>query len=162
MVVFGSGNETTLAQLPHDLIVDRVISSDPTPSLGPSAHSMTGSALTVSHSYVSEIHVVGRTLSDRQFTAQGPFKIAQQLSGRRRGKHLFGAAIRLFNLRHLGRRSPDNYLYKPLSWYANDPAICRDSLGRQNFFELKMPSALWWTAMSWKIAGSTGSRVMPF
>ncbi|MFN0085086.1 MAG: hypothetical protein ACKVX9_06840 [Blastocatellia bacterium] len=131
--------ETTLAQLPHNLIMDRVyIHGRPNFTLrrGIALNSATTSVI---NSYISDCHEVG---ADSQaiggWNGPGPFKIVNNyLEGAGENFILGGADPRIANLVPSDIEFRRNHCFKPLSWRIGDPSYAGTPWGVKNLFELK-------------------------
>lgn len=138
LISLGS-RETSLAQLPHNLILDRLyLHGTPTSTLRRGI--LLNSATTaVIDSYISDCHEVG---ADSQaiggWNGAGPFKIVNNyLEGAGENLIIGGADPLIENLVPSDIEFRLNHCYKPLSWRAEDPSYAGKPWGVKNLFELK-------------------------
>jgi hypothetical protein len=138
LVVLGDG-QTSLAQLPHNLIFDRVyIHGNPALTLRRGV--MLNSASTaIIDSYISECHENG---ADSQaivgFSGPGPFKIVNNyLEGAGENIMFGGAEPTIKNLVPSDIEFRLNHCFKPLSWKPGDPSYAGQKWSVKNLFELK-------------------------
>ena len=138
-IVALDGNQTSLAQTPHDLIIDRCYIHG---NAGDNARRgvMINSASTaIIDSYISNIHEVG---ADSQAIAgwngPGPFKVVNNyLEGAGENFMLGGADPSIPNLVQSDIEFRNNHCFKPLSWKPNDPSYAGRYWVVKNLFELK-------------------------
>jgi hypothetical protein len=138
-IVDFDGGQTSLSQIPHDLIVDRCYIHG-----NPSDNSRRGVALNsastaVIDSYISECHEVG---ADSQAIAgwngPGPFKIVNNyLEGAGENFILGGADPRIQNLIPSDVEFRRNHVAKPLKWKLGHPSYAGIKWSVKNLFELK-------------------------
>src|SRR5262245_15019317 len=129
----------SLAELPHDLILDRLyLHGSPQITLrrGITLNSATTAVI---DSYISDCHEEG---ADSQaiggWTGAGPFKIVNNyLEGAGENFILGGADPTIPNLVPSDIEFRRNYCYKPLSWRIGDPSYAGRPWGIKNLFELK-------------------------
>ncbi|MGH9433888.1 MAG: hypothetical protein ACRD3T_20350, partial [Terriglobia bacterium] len=139
MIALGGGDQTSLAELPHDLIFDRVyIHGDP------ARGSKRGIALnainvTVENSYISDIMIVGQdTQALCGWNGPGPFKIINNYLEASGENVMFGGARAFIPnvipsdivIRH-------NHFFKPLSWRIGDPSYAGTPWSVKNLLEFK-------------------------
>jgi hypothetical protein len=138
-IVAFDANQTSLAQTPHNLIIDRCYIHG---NAGDNARRgvMINSASTaIIDSYISNIHEVG---ADSQAIAgwngPGPFKIVNNyLEGAGENFMLGGADPSIRNLVQSDIEFRNNHCFKPLSWKPNDPSYAGRFWTVKNLFELK-------------------------
>jgi hypothetical protein len=138
-IVDFDGGQTSLSQVPHDLIVDRCYIHG-----NPSDNSRRGVALNsastaVIDSYISECHEVG---ADSQAIAgwngPGPFKIVNNyLEGAGENFILGGADPSIQNLILSDVEFRRNHVAKPLKWKLGHPSYAGIKWSVKNLFELK-------------------------
>src|SRR5215831_19700317 len=132
-------NQTSLAQLPHDLILDRLyIHGSPSITLRRGV-TLNSASTAVIDSYISDCHEEG---ADSQaiggWNGAGPFKIVNNyLEGAGENFMLGGADPTITNLVPSDIEFRRNYCFKPLSWKINDPSYAGTPWGVKNLFELK-------------------------
>jgi hypothetical protein len=141
MVKFGTGQETSLSQLPHDLLMDRCyVHGDPTaqPGTKRGIDLETGN-VSILNSYVSEIHVVGQdNQAIASFNGSGPFHIINNYLEAATENVIFGGQDPTIpNLVPSNIEFRNNYLFKPMSWYTKDPNYAGIHWAVKNLFELK-------------------------
>jgi hypothetical protein len=138
-IVYLGGNQEALADMPHDLIFDRVYVHGHATLGTQRCFAFNGGATAIVDSYVSECHIVG---FDSQaiggWRGPGPYKVVNN--------HLEGAGE---NLMFGGAGSSPawdvaadvevrgNYFYKPLSWNRNHPTYAGTRWTVKNLFEIK-------------------------
>jgi len=118
LVRLGTGYETTLAQLPHDLVLDRMdIHGTPTGNLRRSVI-LNGASEAVIDSYLSDNHEHG---ADSQalggWNGSGPFKIVNNYLEASTENVLFGGSVGpQATVIPSDIESRHNYLTKPVGW----------------------------------------------
>jgi hypothetical protein len=138
VVVLGDG-QTSLAQLPHNLIFDRVYIHG-NPALTLRRGLMLNSASTaIIDSHISDCHENG---ADSQaivgFSGPGPFKIVNNyLEGAGENIMFGGAEPTIKNLVPSDIEFRLNHCFKPLSWKPGDPSYAGQKWSVKNLFELK-------------------------
>jgi hypothetical protein len=138
IVSFG-GAQASLAETPHDLIIDRCyIHGNATRNVRRGV--MLNSASTaIIDSYISDIHEVG---ADSQaicgWNGPGPFKIVNNyLEGAGENIMFGGAPPSIPNLIPSDIEFRSNHVSKPLSWKRGDPSYAGKRWSVKNLFELK-------------------------
>ena len=140
MLEFGSGLETTVAALPHDIIIDRCyIHGDPVAGTkrGINANAVN---LTVENSYISEIHLVGQDAQAiGSWNTPGPMAFTNNHLEASGENVMFGGA----NVNIPGVIPSDiliqhNYFFKPLTWRVGDPSYAGIHWTVKNSLEFKM------------------------
>src|SRR5215831_1129491 len=132
-------NQTSLAQLPHDLILDRLyIHGSPSITLRRGV-TLNSASTAVIDSYISDCHEEG---ADSQaiggWNGAGPFKIVNNyLEGAGENLMFGGADPSIVNLVPSDIEFRRNHCFKPLSWRIGDPSYAGTPWGVKNLFELK-------------------------
>jgi hypothetical protein len=139
LVLLGDNDQTTLAALPHNLILDRVyIHGNPTTTLRRGvAFNAINSAII--DSYISDCHELG---IDSQailvWNTPGPIKIVNNyLEGAAENIMFGGADPRIANLIPSDIEFRRNHCFKPLTWKVDDPSYAGIPWSVKNLFELK-------------------------
>jgi hypothetical protein len=136
LVKLGMGTETSLAQQPHDVTLDRCyIHGDPVALPGTKRGvGLEGAAQAVLNSYISEIHAQGQdSQAIASFNGAGPFQIINNYLEASTENLLFGGADpKIQNLVPTDIQILNNYFFKPLSWHASGIPW-----SVKNLFELK-------------------------
>ncbi|MFN0087471.1 MAG: BACON domain-containing protein, partial [Blastocatellia bacterium] len=138
LVLLGEG-EASLAQVPHDLILDRVyIHGSPTFTLRRGI-ALNSASTAIINSHISDCHEVG---VDSQaiggWNGPGPFKIVNNyLEGAGENVIFGGSDPMIPNLTPSDIEFRRNYCFKPLSWRISDPGYAGMPWGVKNLFELK-------------------------
>ncbi|MGH9769655.1 MAG: hypothetical protein ACREAB_19695 [Blastocatellia bacterium] len=131
--------QTSLAQLPHDLILDRLyIHGRPSVALRRGI-TLNSASTAVINSYISDCHEDG---ADSQaiggWNGAGPFKIVNNyLEGAGENFMLGGADPAIPNLVPSDIEFRRNHCFKPLSWRIGDPSYAGTPWSVKNLFELK-------------------------
>jgi len=140
LISLGDGQtQTSLDQLPHDLILDRVyIHGSPSTTLRRGI-ALNSASTAIIDSYISDCHEVG---ADSQaiggWSGAGPFKIVNNyLEGAGENFILGGADPAIANLVPSDIEFRRNHCFKPLSWRTGDPSYAGTPWGVKNLFELK-------------------------
>lgn len=139
VVRLGAGDESRLADLPADIVLDRCwIHGNPTGNARRGV-SLNGIRLAVIDSYVSDFHEVG---ADAQaiagWSGPGPFKIVDNyLEGSGENVLFGGADPRINGVVPSDIEIRDNHFFKPLSWRVGDPTYGGIHWTVKNLFELK-------------------------
>ncbi|MBI3652038.1 MAG: PKD domain-containing protein [Acidobacteria bacterium] len=139
LVVFGSSSQNTLAQVPHDLILDRCyIHGNATGDVSRGV-AMNCARAAVMDSYIANIHGVGfDTQAIAAWNAPGPLKIVNNyLEGAGENIMFGGADPKLYGLVISDVEIRRNHLSKPLSWNPRDPSYAGIHWSVKNIFELK-------------------------
>lgn len=138
LILLGDG-ETSLAQLPHDLIFDRVyIHGSQTLTLRRGV-TLNSASTAFIDSYIAECHENG---ADSQaivgFSGPGPYKIVNNyLEGAGENMMFGGAPPEIKNVVPSDIEFRLNYCFKPLSWKRDDPSFAGRKWSVKNLFELK-------------------------
>jgi len=138
IVSFG-GDQTSLADTPHDLIIDRCYIHGAADGNARRGVMINSASSAVIDSYISDIHEVG---ADAQavcgWNGPGPFKIVNNyLEGAGENFMLGGAPPSIPNLIASDIEFRLNNVSKPLSWKQDDPAYAGMHWTVKNLFELK-------------------------
>src|SRR5215813_6878102 len=138
IVSFG-GDQTSLADTPHDLIIDRCYIHGNAVGNARRGVMINSASTAIIDSYISDIHEVG---ADSQavcgWNGPGPFKIVNNyLEGAGETFMLGGAPPSIPGLIASDIEFRLNNLFKPLSWKANDPTYAGSHWTVKNLFELK-------------------------
>ncbi len=132
-------SQSSLAQLPHDLILDRLyIHGRPSATLRRGVQ-LNSASTAVIDSYISDCHEVG---ADSQaiggWNGSGPFKIVNNyLEGAGENFILGGGDPSIPNLVPSDIEFRRNHCFKPLSWKIGNPSYAGTPWGVKNLFELK-------------------------
>lgn len=118
IVRLGSGAETALAQLPNDIVLDRVMISGGETGNTSRCVGFNGNALAVVNSWLADCHAKGR---DAQgiggWTGLGPFLIENNhIEGSGQNIMFGGADPRIANVTPSDITIRGNHLFKPMSW----------------------------------------------
>ena len=131
--------QNSLAQMPHDLILDRVyLHGNPTATLR-RAVKLNSASTAIIDSYISDCHEAG---NDSQaiggWNAAGPFKIVNNyLEGAGENFILGGGDPAVPNLVPSDIEFRRNHCFKPLSWRIGDPSYAGTPWTVKNLLELK-------------------------
>jgi len=139
LVKFGSGSTTSLAALPHDLVLDRCyIHGD---RIAGSKHGITLNSGTaaVQNSYISDIKSTTQDSSAvAEWNGTGPFTVTNNyLEASGENVLLGGAAPPISGLVPSDITFQGNYLSKPLSWYPKSSTYAGTPWIVKNVFEIK-------------------------
>jgi hypothetical protein len=138
LIVLGDG-QTSLAQLPHNLIFDRVYIHGNQALTLRRGVTLNSASTAIIDSYISDCHENG---ADSQaivgFSGPGPFKIVNNyLEGAGENVMFGGAPPSIRNLVPSDIEFRLNHCFKPLSWKADDPKYAGHKWSVKNLFELK-------------------------
>jgi hypothetical protein len=138
-IVALDANQTSLAQAPHDLIIDRCYIHGNADDNARRGVMINSASTAIIDSYISNIHEVG---ADSQAIAgwngPGPFKIVNNyLEAAGENFLLGGADPSIQNLVQSDIEFRNNHCFKPLSWKPNDPSYAGRYWTVKNLFELK-------------------------
>lgn len=139
LMEFGTSAQTTLEAVPHHLVIDRsYIHGFPTQEVqrGIGANSAYTDVL---NSHISDVHGRGYdTQAICGWNGPGPFKIINNYLEAAGENVMFGGApAAIPNLVPTDITVRNNYFFKPLSWYVNDPSYAGIHWTVKNLFELK-------------------------
>jgi hypothetical protein len=135
----GQGEQTLVAQAPHDIVFDRCyIHGHPTQDNQRGISANTGE-LTVSNCYISEIHGIGfDTQAICGWNGPGPFHIINNyLEGAGENVLFGGADSAIAELMPTNLEFRRNYCFKPLTWRVGHPSYAGKHWTVKNLFELK-------------------------
>jgi hypothetical protein len=138
-IVDFDGGQTSLSEVPHDLIVDRCYIHGNPSDTARRGVALNSASTAVIDSYISECHESG---ADSQAIAgwngPGPFKIVNNyLEGAGENFILGGADSTIQNLTPSDVEFRRNYVAKPLKWKVGDPSYAGIKWSVKNLFELK-------------------------
>jgi hypothetical protein len=138
LIVLGDG-QTSLAQLPHNLIFDRVYIHGNRALTLRRGVTLNSASTAFIDSYISDCHENG---ADSQaivgFSGPGPFKIVNNyLEGAGENIMFGGAPPTIRNLVPSDIEFRLNHCFKPLSWKPDDPNYAGHKWSVKNLFELK-------------------------
>src|SRR5689334_14155353 len=139
LVRFGESTQTA-TDVPHDLVIDRSwIHGFDTQDVQRGV-SLNGSEITVSNSYINEIHGQGYdTQALCGWNGPGPFHIINNYLEAAGENILFGGADpSITNLVPSNIEIRRNYLFKPLRWKMTDPSYAGIHWSVKNLLEIKM------------------------
>lgn len=139
LVTFGSGTTTSIAALPHDLILDRsYIHGDPAAGSKRGISLNCGTA-TIENSYISDIKSTWQDASAiGEWNGGGPFTIVNNYLEASGENILFGgSAPYISGLVPSGIVVQGNYLSKPLSWRPGSSTYAGVAWSVKNIFEIK-------------------------
>ena len=139
LVQLGSGSITQLADVPHDIVLDRMYIHGTPTGYTKRGVELDAANAAVIDSYVSDCHAVGQ---DAQaiagFNGPGPFKIVDNyLEGSGENVIFGGADPAIANLVPSDIEIRRNHFFKPLSWKADDPSYAGTHWSVKNLLELK-------------------------
>jgi hypothetical protein len=138
-IVDFDGGQTSLSEVPHDLIIDRCYIHGNPSDTSRRGVALNSASTAVIDSYISECHEVG---ADSQAIAgwngPGPFKIVNNyLEGAGENFILGGADPRIQNLIPSDVEFRRNHVAKPLKWKLGHPSYAGIKWSVKNLFELK-------------------------
>jgi hypothetical protein len=139
LVSIGDARQTA-AEVPHDIVIDRSwIHAFDTQDVQRGV-SLNGSDITVSNSYINEIHGRGYdTQALCGWNGPGPFHIINNYLEAAGENILFGGADpSISNLIPSNIEIRRNYLFKPLRWNQKDPSYAGIHWSVKNLLEIKM------------------------
>jgi parallel beta helix pectate lyase-like protein len=138
-IVSFDGSQTSLAQTPHDLIIDRCYMHGAATRNVRRGVLLNSASTAIIDSYISDIHEIG---ADSQaacgWNGPGPFKIVNNyLEGSGENFMLGGAPPSIPNLIPSDIEFRLNHVAKPLSWKRGHPSYAGKRWSVKNLFELK-------------------------
>ena len=139
LIEFGQSSQTTLDAVPHHLVIDRsYVHGFPTQEVQRGI-SFNSAYTDVLNSYISEVHGRGYdTQAICGWNGPGPFTIINNYLEAAGENVMFGGSpAAIPNLVPTGITVKNNYMFKPLSWYVNDPTYAGIHWSVKNLFELK-------------------------
>lgn len=139
LVDLGDGSETTVADLPHHLVIERSFIHGWPDANFKRGIGLNGTHTCIIHSTISDFH---SDFQDSQaigcFNGAGPFRIINnRLEGSAENVMLGGATPAINGLVPTDVIIRGNHFYKPLSWKAGDPANTGYTPWVKNLFEIK-------------------------
>ena len=139
LVELGNGSETSVDQLPHDIVLDRLYVHGYQKSSAKRCVQLNTGAAAVIDSWIADCHVVGQ---DAQaigaFNTAGPIKIVNNhLEGSGENVIFGGADPKVKDLVPSDIEIARNHFIKPLSWKIDDPSYAGTHWSVKNLFELK-------------------------
>ena len=138
LVRFGE-NSQTAAQVPHDFIIDRSWIHGHATQDVQRGITMNGAEITVSNSYISDIHGRGYdTQAICGWNGPGPFRIINNYLEASGENVMFGGALpSITNLVPSNIEIKRNYFFKPLSWKVGHPTYAGIHWSVKNLLEFK-------------------------
>ena len=138
-IVDFSGGQTSLSQVPHDLIVDRCYIHGASSNNARRGIALNSASTAVIDSHISDCHEVG---ADSQaicgWNGPGPFKIVNNyLEGAGENVMFGGADPSIQNLIPSDIEFKRNHLAKPVKWKVGHPSYAGIHWTVKNLFELK-------------------------
>ncbi len=139
LIQLGSGSQTTLAEVPHDLVIDRCyIHGTATINLRRGI-ALNSARTSVIDCYISDCHEQG---ADSQaicgWNGPGPFKIVNNyLEGAGENVMFGGADPKIPQFIPSDIEFRRNHCFKPLAWKKNDASYAGRAWSVKNIFELK-------------------------
>ena len=135
----GSGLETSVAQLPHHIVIDRCYLHGTATTDAIRGVALNSAWSAVIDSYLSDFHAIG---FDSQaiggWSGSGPFKIVNNfLQGSGENVMFGGADPAIAGLVPSDIEFRRNHVFKPFSWKAGDPSYAGIQWSVKNSFELK-------------------------
>ena len=130
----------TAAEVPHDIVIDRSWIHGFDKQEVQRGVSLNGSEITISNSYINEIHGQGYdTQAICGWNGPGPFHIINNYLEAAGENILFGGADpSIANLIPTKIEIRRNYLFKPLRWNTKDPSYAGIHWTVKNLLEIKM------------------------
>jgi hypothetical protein len=138
-IVLFDGGQTSPAEIPHDLIVDRCYIHGNKKGAVSRGVALNSARTAVIDSYISNCHAEGfDTQAIAGWNGPGPFKIVNNyLEGAGENFMLGGADPSIKGLIPSDIEFRLNHVHKPLSWKKGDPAYAGTRWTVKNLFELK-------------------------
>lgn len=140
LVRFGEWEtQTTLDVVPHHLVIDRSYIHGFKTQEVQRGIALNSAETSITNSYISEVHGKGYdTQAICGWNGPGPFKIINNyLEGAGENVMFGGAPATIPNVVPTDITVRNNYFFKPLSWYVNDPSYAGIHWTVKNLFELK-------------------------
>ena len=135
----GSSAQSSLSQVPHDIIIDRCyVHGNATVSVSRGI-ALNSARTAIIDSYIAECHGVGYdTQAIAGWNGPGPFKIVNNyLEGAAENVMFGGSPPNIANLIPSDIEFRRNTCFKPLSWKPDDPSYAGTRWTVKNIFELK-------------------------
>lgn len=131
--------QDTLAEVPHTFELDKNWIHGYTEQQVQRCIAMNSGATTITNSWIEECHAIGfDTQAIGTWNGPGPFMIVNNyLEGAGENVMFGGAPPSIPGLIHSDITFRQNYVFKPLSWYVNDPSYAGIHWTVKNLFELK-------------------------
>jgi hypothetical protein len=132
-------SQTTLQSVPHHLLIDRSYIHGFKTQEVQRGIALNSAETSITNSYISDIHGKGYdTQAICGWNGPGPFTIVNNyLEGAGENVMFGGAPASIPDLVPTGITFKNNYVFKPLSWYVNDPSYAGNHWTVKNLFELK-------------------------
>jgi len=139
LVTLGSGGTTSLAALPHDLIVDRCYIHGDAVAGGKRGVALNSGTAVIQNSYISGLKSTWQdTTAVGGWSGSGPFTIVNNYLEAGAESILFGGAPpSIAGLVPSNITIQGNYMSKPLSWYPGSPTYGGTTYVVKNVLELK-------------------------
>jgi len=139
IVALGSATETSIAQLPYSIELDRVYIHGDAKAGGKRGVALNSRDTNITNSYISDFK---STFQDSQaicgWNGSGPFKITNNYLEASGENIMFGGAVpSIPNLVPSNIIIKQNHFFKPLSWRPGDPLYAGTAWVVKNLFELK-------------------------
>ncbi|HKP10523.1 MAG TPA: hypothetical protein VJZ91_00385, partial [Blastocatellia bacterium] len=141
----GSGAQSSLAQVPHDLVIDRCyIHGNATVNVSRGV-ALNSARTAIIDSYVAECHGVDYdTQAIAGWNGPGPFKIVNNyLEGAAENVIFGGSPPSITNLIPADIEFRRNTCYKPLAWKQDEPGYAGIPWSVKNLLELKNAQRVW-------------------
>ena len=141
----GSGAQSSLSQVPQDIIVDRCYIHGNSTGDVSRGIALNSGRTAVIDSFISECHAVGMdTQAICGWNGPGPFKIVNNyLEGAGENFMLGGADPSISNLVPSDIEFRNNHVYKPLRWKVGEPMYAGIRWSVKNLLELKNAQRIW-------------------
>jgi len=142
IVEFGTDGlaQDTLAEVPYALVIDKswLHAADSTQSIQRGI-ALNSASTDITNSWITDIHGIGfDTQAICGWNGPGPYNITNNYLEASGENVMFGGArASIPGLVPTGINFQRNYLFKPLSWYVNDPSYAGIHWTVKNLFELK-------------------------
>jgi hypothetical protein len=135
----GGSSQTSLSQVPHDLIFDRVYAHGHAAAHLRRAFTLNSASTAIINSYISDVHQVGfDTQAIGGWNGPGPFKIVNNYLEAAGENIMFGGGDPTIDqLVPSDIEIRGNHFDKPLTWMIGNPAYAGTPWGVKNLFELK-------------------------
>jgi len=139
LIGLGTGDETSDADFPHHIILDRCGIRGSSANGGRRGVFLCGSYQAVIDSYASDWKEVGAdTQAIAAWSGRGPYKIVNNYLEAAGENVLFGGSVTLISdLTPSDIEVRGNHMFKPLTWKIGDPSYLGTAWSVKNIFELK-------------------------
>jgi hypothetical protein len=139
------GEQTSLAELPHDFIFDRVYVHGHSRAALKRGFALNSASTVIANSRIADCHVDGQ---DAQaigaWNGPGPYKIINNYLEGSGENVMFGGADPLVpDLVPADIEIRGNHFFKPLAWRKDDPAFAGEAWTVKNLLELKNARRVW-------------------